>query len=386
MSDTDVLEQPQTGTSISVIVESNPAVVLLDTKSKDDLFNHIRSEIEAFKPDLTTAKGRDAIKSFAFKITRTKTAVDDAGKKLTEEWRTKTNAVNQARNEAKAELSALAESVRKPLTDWEEAEAARISECREVIKWLKSSLNVYMDETADDVRARGKIVFETVLDPDKYGDMLAEAQEAKDATVESLKVSLARLTKEEADRAELARLQQAEQERLAKEEADRVAEAEAKRIADEAAEEERRAAEQAERAEQQRIENERLENERIEQAKRDAADAARIEAERVAQAQRDEEQRQRDAEQAEKDRKAAEALQAERDRVATLERENAAREQAEQKLREETEARQKDQEHRTAIKTAAKEALIATGASNALATKIVLAILAGDIPSVRLEF
>lgn len=375
MSEADTLEKPQAGTSIAVIVESNPSIVLLDAKSKDDLFNHIRSEINAFEPDLSTVKGRDAIKKLAYKITRTKTAIDAAGKALNEDARAQISVVDAARRDARNTLDIMAEQVRKPLTDWEEAEAGRIAECREVIKWLKSSLNVYMDDTADDVRARGKAVYETVLDADKYGDMLAEAEEAKDATVASLRASLARLTKEEADRAELARLQQAEQERLANEAAEREAE-----------EQRQREAEQARISEERRVAAEQAEQERIERAKQEAAESAKREEQDANERAFAAEQKRIDDERAEQQRKHDEELAAERDRIAALERENAKREQAEQRLREETERRQKDVEHRNSVKNAARDALMTTGASNALATKIVLAILAGDIPAVRLEF
>ncbi|WP_277750417.1 hypothetical protein [Croceibacterium ferulae] len=43
---------------------------------------------------MTTAKGRKAIASLAAKVARTKTAIDDAGKKLNEEARAKINAVS----------------------------------------------------------------------------------------------------------------------------------------------------------------------------------------------------------------------------------------------------------------------------------------------------
>lgn len=375
MSDTQVLEPAQTGKSIAIIVEENPAIVLLDAKSKDGLFNHIRSEIDAFEPDVSSAKGRAAIKSFAYKITQTKTAVDDAGKKLTEEWRAKTNAVNESRREVKAKLSEMAEAVRKPLTDWEVAEEKRAQECRDKIQWMRSAKNVFIEDTSENVRERGKAVYETELTPEQYGDLLAEAQAVKDETIQSLKASLARLVKEEEDRAELARLQQAEQERLAREAAEREAE-----------EQRRREVEEARLAEERRIKTERLEAERIERAQQEAADRAKREAEEAAERDRLAEQQRIEAERAEEQRKHNEALEAERQRAQEAEQREAERIAREQQEEAERAAREADQEHRANVKNAARDALIATGASNALATKIVLAILAGDIPAVRLEF
>ena len=90
MSSTNVAvspSSPPTGAALAKAVETNPALVLINSKAKEGLFKHIQDEIANFKPDTSTAKGRDAIKSFAFKITKTKTAIDAAGKTLTEDAR-----------------------------------------------------------------------------------------------------------------------------------------------------------------------------------------------------------------------------------------------------------------------------------------------------------
>ncbi len=364
-----------TDCEIAVIVESNPAIVLLDNVKRDDLFKHIRIEIEAFQPDLMTSKGRAAIKSFAYKITQTKTAVDEAGKNLTEEWRTKTNAVNEARREAKTELTALAESVRKPLTDWEDTETLRVFECREVIQWLKSSMNVFMDDTADAVRDRGMMVYQTELAADKYRDYLAEAKEAKAAAIASLKASLARLVKEEADRAELARLQQAEADRLAKEAEQRAAD-----------EQRQRDEEAAVRAEEARIAAEKLNQELMTAAEERAANQAKWDAEQKAITVRDAEQKRIDEERRETQSLHDEALAAERLRVQEAEQRENDRIATVKREADERSAREADQAHRTAVQTAAKEALISHGLSEELSVKIVLAILAGNIPFVKMEF
>ena len=69
-------------TDIATIVTNNPVAVLVDPKTYDDFLAHIRAETDAFVPDLSTVTSRKKITSLAFKITRTKTAIDDAGKEL----------------------------------------------------------------------------------------------------------------------------------------------------------------------------------------------------------------------------------------------------------------------------------------------------------------
>jgi len=369
MATAAAIEAPSTrSTDIALAVADNPALVLADPVKRDDLLSHIKSEIAAFEPDLSTVKGRDAIKSFAYKITRTKTAIDDAGKKLNEEARARINAVDAARREVREELVALAESVRRPLTEWEQAEKDRIETCRGVIEALKRDAVVTLDDTAETVRKRGAAVWNTPIDADQFQDMAEEAEAAKAATIDTLKVALARLEREEAERAELEKLraEAAERER-AEAEKRQAEEIERKRVQAEQAEKERREA--AERAERERIAT--AERAAAEKAARDA----REQAEREKQAEIDAANRR--AEEAER------AAQAERDRIAA---EEAQREQAERVAAAEKARREADQEHRRAIKTAAKEAMIECGVIEEAAIKLVQAIVAGDIPSVRMEF
>lgn len=402
-------------TSIVVAVAQNPALVLVDTGKRDDLFAHIRSEIEAFIPDVTTAKGRDAIKSFAYKITRTKTAIDDAGKKLNEDARARINVVDAARRDAKAALQAMADQVRQPLTEWEEAENVRISGCRDAIAQFKRDAVVTLDDTAASVRQRGMDVWNTAVDEARFGDLYGEAIAAKEAAVASLKSALDRLTREEADKAELDKLRAEKEAREAEEAEAKAAEEEFQRrradadalikhcrecgygiiggqsqalglliyelenkiviperladfrgdielARDEALERVRRM--MAEAAEQKRIDEEKAEAARIEKAKEEAA-----------QAERDRIQQKHDEE-----------LAAEKRRADKVEAEAAAKRAEEKRIADEQAAREKDKENRRRVKTAAKEAIMSCGASEDVAQKIVLAIIAGEVPAVSLRF
>lgn len=362
-------------TSIAIIVEQNPVVVLLDNAKREQLYEHIQREVDAFGPDLTTQKGRDAIKSLAFKITRTKTAIDAAGKKLNEDNRAQINAVDAERRAAKEKLDAMAKAVRQPLTDWEEAEEKRVLWCQTVIADLRRGALVTMDDTAEDVRARGKAAWEVIVKPETFGDMFDEAQAAKDHCVATLKAALDRLVKEEADRAELERLRAEAAEREARELVEReAAEAKARQEAETKASEERRAA------------TERAEAERIALVAKEAEDRARAEAERAADEAAAVRQREYDeALNAERRRaeEAEEAARAERERVA---KEEAARVAAAEAGAAEQKRRDEDRAHRGKVMGAAKSAMMTCGADEETAKKIVLAIIAGEVPAVSLRF
>lgn len=254
------------GTDIVVAVTQNPGIVLLDHEKFDAWYEKLSAEAPT-DADVTTNKGRDTLRSFAAKVRSEKAAIDKARLRLTKEWRDMTSQANAAGKEIEERLESLAVEVRKPLTDWEAAETARVNECRAVIDWLREAKIIAEDDTADAVRARGTSVFGVVLDPDRFGEMLAEAQAAKDESIATLKRALARLMQEEADRAELARL------RAEREEADRLA---AEKAAEEEAE--RQLAEEHRLAEEHKAAAEKAEAERIAEARIEAAQAAQREA------------------------------------------------------------------------------------------------------------
>ena len=65
-------------------LESINAVEVFTGTKLPELLAAIRTEAMTLVPDVTTAKGRDLIKSTAYKVARSKTTIDDAGKELVE--------------------------------------------------------------------------------------------------------------------------------------------------------------------------------------------------------------------------------------------------------------------------------------------------------------
>ena len=349
---TDVIEAEKPTTAIATIVNQTPVIVLTDTKSRDEFYAHVQAEVDAFEPDVSTDKGRKAIASLAYKIARTKTAIDAAGKELNDEARQRINAVDAERRAVREHFDALAKQVRQPLTEWEEAEEKRAEFIDNMIAMFRSARIVEMGETSASIRERGGEIFQIALDPDVFQDRLAAAQAEKDETVEILRGALDRAVAAEKEAEELARLR-AENE--AREQAER------------------------EKAEAERIERERAEAERRAEEARADAEAAEArrgrEAEEAAQRERDEERRKHEAALAaerERAEKAEAEAQAERDRIAA--------DEAERK------AREADKEHRVSVMTQAKEAIMTCGVDEDAARKIVLLIKAGEVPHVKMEF
>jgi len=352
-------------TDIVALVEATPVLVLTDKEKFSDFYKAMKAECDALEIDLETEKGRKAIASMAYKVARTKTAIDDAGKRLNEEARARINAVDESRREIRAQLDALKDEVRKPLTEWEQAEKARKAQVDEIMSWLRGSAKVEFDETAADIRDRIAIISATTFAPDVFQGYAAQAEALKTTAITSLETIADRMDQEEAQRAELERLRAEAAER---EERDRI-----QREAEEA-ERQREAAEKAAAEAKARAEEEQKVRE--EAAAKAAEERARAEAEAKARAEREA-----------ADRAHAEALAAERRRAD--EAEAAAKAEAARVSREAAEqaAREADRTHRGEVMRAAKEAIMDSGnIDEASAKLVVLAIAAGSVPRVTISF
>jgi colicin import membrane protein len=376
----------QTEQSIAIIVEHRPEIVLLDDKKRDALFAHIEAEVEAFVPDMTTAKGREECRGLAAKVTRTKTAVDKARLALTEDARAKIKSINESGAVIKERLESLSDRARRPLTEWEEAEEKREAECKAALERLRTAAIIPLGITSDGIRARIAEVESEPMGEDKWLGMLELAQKDRDTALEALRAALERVEQEERDRAELERLRaeaaRAEQERiererkLVEEEEARQLEARLAKVAEERRLDEERRAEEARKAETARDAREAAERATAaEQAAKEAEERARQEEQARAAQQAAEQQRAHDAELA--------AERAERERLEAEQREREQQAQAEAAAREQLE---RDAARRTLVKTEAKQAFMTTGMSEDHAQKAVLLIIAGEVPRVILDF
>ena len=327
-------------------IELSPSAALKNDTTLDALCTEIEREIADLPIDLTTEKGRKAIGSLAYKIAQTKTAIDDAGKALTEGWRKQVNDVNARRNTAKDRLQALQDKARKPLTEWEEAEKDRIEACKVVVEDLRLLAIIPHGATSDEIAADLEKARAVAITEEAFAEMFGVATRAKQSAIDALEAALPRAKQAEENARELERLRTEDAERKAKEEAA-------------AAERDRLAAEEKRKAD----EEERIKNASAIAAK-EAEEKAKAELEAKHQAELAEQKRRAD------------------------ELEAKAKEDA--RVKAETEAedrrRQEDREHRSKIMGEVKTDLMGIGFTEPAARAAVLAIVKGDIRHTRLEF
>ncbi|MDY4311166.1 hypothetical protein SOX05_14885 [Pseudomonas putida] len=341
----------------------------------------VKDEVLGEVPDLKTRKGRERIASLAAKVSKSKTAVEKPGRDYLRRLKEMPKVVEAELREFVTKMDALRDETRRPLTEWEAAEDARIDRHNDRLNWLKT--------LADDLGELSSLHIKGLIAEAEgmqlgshWEEFEAEAANAKDKVLTTLRAALLKREQFETEQAELARLRREAEERA---EQDRI------RLAQEAAVE----------AERQRVAQEQ-------QAERDAAAKREQDLKDQAAAQEREAENQRlqlklQAEQAERARIQAEAdrvaaeQRMEQERQAAARRQEEAAEQARQDERRradaaaaeilrQQEAREADKAHRASINRAALESFIAEGMPEACAKQAVTLIAQRKIPNIAISY
>lgn len=344
---------------IEDIKEENYPVIY--GRSLDHFYEKVRAEVSSKVPDLTTAKGRARIASLAANVSKSKVAVEKPGREYLKQLKDLPKKIEAELRDFTDKMDKLRDETRKPLTDWENAEKARVESHKSKIAELVSYRDGVISDSQFALSLIGQI--ESVVIDSSFEEFEAEAHREKAESIAFLKAARERLIKHEAEQAELARLRAEAEERARKDREEQIAREaaeKAKREAEEAAAREKAAAERrelelklaAEQAERQRI--------AAEQAAKDA-DAARIKAEQEA-AER-----------------AVKAAQEAEERVKREAEAKAAREAAEP-------VREKDKAHRARINNEAAASFIEAGFTEEQARKIVVLVASGKVKNIRISY
>ena len=270
----------QKETALAVIPESKVTDIFLKGEGIDELLDACEKKATAITADVSTAKGRAEIKSMAYLVTRTKTAIDAVRKALADEYKEKPKRIDANGKRIKDFLEDLQERVRKPLTDWEDAEKARVAQLQARIDGF-GAIACAVAKDSSELMGWIELVQGIEID-DTYQERKADAAVAKDRALTLLRGRYEESAKREAEAAELARLRE--------EQAKREQEEREARIAQEAAEKATREAEEKARSEKAEAEARELRAKLAqEQAERAAAQAiadAEAKAQAAAQAER----------------------------------------------------------------------------------------------------
>lgn len=351
-----------------------------------ELFGLIKAEAQSHVLDVETKKGREFIASLAYKVSQSKTAVDNHGKSLVEGIKSQAKVIDEGRKFFRDSCDELRGELRAPLQAWEQKEAARIEA-------LKARLEKLTDLGRVDQLSPSAVIADVLAEikattiDDSWQELLTDAAKAKDIAISHIEKILDLATQREAELAELARL---------RDEAAARAKAEhEQRIADEAATRAKAQAEAQAKAQREALEAEKVELER----------QAELSAQREAQAKAQAERAAQDALEREAKAKAQAQAEAEQAAKAAAEREARAKADAdsrvkaeEARVRAEIEAQTKAEEaekakreanlkHRRSVNRAVVAALVTSAAiTEEQAKEVIKAIHGGLIPRVSISY
>lgn len=207
--------QVESLTSALTLVEAQPIEALFKPEAINPILAKIAVEVRAPKFDITKDVDRKLCASLAFKLAKTRTFIDSCRLKLVAAEKQRLKAIDKEGARIWDELETLQSEVRKPLTDWEDAEKARIARHEEHIRQLEQYPNFFVSPSTCDIRKRL-----AALEREDLSDMrefTERARTAQGVSLRSLRENLAASEKADADRAELGRLRQEQEVRTQKE-------------------------------------------------------------------------------------------------------------------------------------------------------------------------
>lgn len=338
-----------------VPTKENALEVYQKQNGLDPFLEQIKREIDSFVPDVTTKKGRDAIASMAYKVAKSKTALDDVGKELVADLKELPKKIDAERKRVREILDAWRDQVRKPLTDWEQAEDDRIANHKTAISFIFQS-SVVEDVNSKTIKAKIADI-ESIAVGKHFEEFELEAMHAKEHSLEKLQKLLFQTERHEEEQKELEKLRAESAAREKKEREEKMikeAEDRAKKEAEEKAKAEKEAAEKRENDLKLQAERRELE------LKLQAEKAEREKLEAIARAEKDKQ----DAIEAEKQKQIAEAQKIEREKI----------------------EREKNLKHTKEINQQALKAFVDNGFSEDDAKKIITLIAKKSIPFITINY
>jgi len=261
---------------------------LFERVTIDPILERIKTECRAIPVDISRESGRKACASLAYKIARTKGFIEDRHKELVGKEKRRLAEIDAEWKHIREELDALKVEVRKPLTDWEQAEEDRVFAHEQHITRLEDAVRLKVDASTAEIAVRiAQLEADDISNMEEFDNraVLAKAQ-----SLQTLREWHARSVQRDAEKAELDRLRiekesrdREERERKIADDARKAAEdkaarqvqeakdaaARAQQVADEALANAEREKEAAVQRERERVSNERRANE-AEEAKREA--------------------------------------------------------------------------------------------------------------------
>ena len=363
-------ETESTGSQELIVWEKLDPAKLFKEGGLDSVLKEIDEKARSvILEGVETAKDRGNIRAIASKVSRAKTFVQKIGTKNTEEYRVLTKESNSERDRGVAFLQELQNDIRKPLTEYEDAEKKAKQLIENRIGFLSDCALFEIGEPdSEEIRCHLSDL-EEGYKIDWEEDVIDRASYAYDRAKSKLGQMLEHRLKYESDQKELTELRESQAAQAKKDEEERIRKEAADKATKDAEEKAKTERESSEKAAADKLAAEQEKTRRLEQDKKDAKDREeKVESDRI------------DAEmKADQDKR--NAVQAEKDRVAAKDK----------REKEETEKREANKKHREKINSEVKEAIIKYAEitdpeTRARIRSIIEAIARGEIPNITISY
>lgn len=394
----------ETSTALVSIGALTPTQLFTEDKM-DPLLAEIIKEVKSHVPDISTVKGRKEIASLALKVAKSKTYLDDLGKDLVSEWKDKSKKVDEVRKRMREQLDSLKEEARRPLTEFEEKEEARIQKHEAGIATIEMYKINYGAGNDKDSLENAIYLLSCIEINDSWDEFKSRAEMRKNESMLYLKDLQTKRQQYDNEQAELKRLREQEEARLKKEREDQIAKEAADKAKAQAEENARVEAEKAEKQKQEELRKAKEETDRIEAEKQEAIRNQKLaeEKERLAiqKAAKEKEDAERERvetlERHEREKAAAEdakrkaAIKAEKDKAEAEERarenERIRIQKEKEREQEEVRLREANLKHRRLVNNDVLTALKAEcGLDDIAARAVIEKIYLGKIPNVKISY
>jgi len=180
-------------------IENDKVLEIFTAKNGLDTYlQPLQELVESYHGDASTEKGRKDIKSFRYKLARSKTYIDDIGKALVSELKKQPKLIDAERKRVRDLIDGWSATCSKPLTDYEAREQARINEIEAKLNIIAAAIEkigVITDgQYLATIEADKKSYFD--FDPQEFEAKKATALESFDSAIAAQKQAIKALEAE----------------------------------------------------------------------------------------------------------------------------------------------------------------------------------------------
>ncbi|MBL4538308.1 MAG: hypothetical protein JKP96_06520 [Oceanicaulis sp.] len=199
--------------------------IIKDPTKLKALVAKLETAANAAPADVSTDKKRKEIISLAATVARIKTVIDSAGKDMKAAYQENIKKVDSRRSETRDALDKIRDRIRQPVTEYEEAEAARKAELEALINTFNAAANIPFGSKSDDITAKLAEARAITISENRFiGGELEQIKEAQERALSVLEAGL-KSAREAEEQARVIARQKAEIERMKAAEAEKAQQA-----------------------------------------------------------------------------------------------------------------------------------------------------------------